>query len=142
MTKKYKLDENDTITDGGQTLYRIIALIAIGTNVSVGDKGGYIETEKNLSHAGNAWVSGNARVSGDADYFCAQSFGSYGRTTTFFREKSGWRVKCGCFDGTVEEFRAKVKQTHGDSLIAQEYLLIANLMDIRIKRQEAQNEAK
>jgi carbonic anhydrase/acetyltransferase-like protein (isoleucine patch superfamily) len=30
--------------------------------VASGDLGGYIEKETNLSHYGNAWVSGNARV--------------------------------------------------------------------------------
>lgn len=91
---------------------------------------------------GNAWVSGNvqisryARVAGHKDYFCAQSFGSVGRTTTFFRTKNGWAVNCGCFFGTIEEFRKKVKEKHGNSLDAQEYLMVADLMELRIKRVE------
>ena len=64
--QKYKLLENDTIQMGnGATLYRIEALIDFG-DVKAGDKGGYIEKEKNVSQYGNAWVSGNAQVYGNA----------------------------------------------------------------------------
>ena len=34
--------------------------------ISDGEVGGWIESEKNLSHEGDAWVSGNAMVSGNA----------------------------------------------------------------------------
>ena len=34
--------------------------------ISDGEVGGWIESEKNLSHEGDAWVSGNALVSGNA----------------------------------------------------------------------------
>ena len=64
--KKYELIENDTKIVNGKTLYRIRALVAISLSVAAGDLGGYVESEKNLSHNGNAWVSGNARVSGNA----------------------------------------------------------------------------
>lgn len=49
MEKKYKLLENDTITVDGRTLYRIEALKDFA-DVRKGDKGGYVEGEKNLSH--------------------------------------------------------------------------------------------
>lgn len=51
----------------GRTLRRIKALRDIESYaVKAGDLGGWIESEKNLSHEGNAWVSGNAWVYGDA----------------------------------------------------------------------------
>ena len=65
MEKKYRLLENDTIRADGRTLYRIEALRDFA-DVKKGDKGGYVENEKNLSHEGNCWVSGNACVSGNA----------------------------------------------------------------------------
>ena len=34
--------------------------------ISDGEVGGWIESDKNLSHEGDAWVSGDALVSGDA----------------------------------------------------------------------------
>jgi hypothetical protein len=38
----------------------------VGVAVKAGDIGGFIESEKNLSLTGDAWVYGNARVYGDA----------------------------------------------------------------------------
>lgn len=58
--KKYKLIE-PTTHPCGRTLYRIQALIAL-PGVLIGDIGGYIESEDNLSHTGNAWVFDNALV--------------------------------------------------------------------------------
>lgn len=49
----------------GRTLKRIRAKISFG-NVIQGEIGGWIEKEENLSHNGNAWVSGNAWVWGNA----------------------------------------------------------------------------
>ena len=51
MEKKYKLTD-ETIEVNGKTLYRIEALKDF-SNVKKGDKGGFIEKEKNLSHLGN-----------------------------------------------------------------------------------------
>lgn len=48
---------------------------------------------------------------------------------SFFRCKDGEvRVSCGCFFGTIEEFREQVKATR-EGKIAQEYLKIADLME-------------
>ena len=62
--KKFELTTETKICDG-RTLYRIKALESLG-GVCAGDLGGWVEKEKNLSHGGNAWVSGNARVYGNA----------------------------------------------------------------------------
>jgi len=59
---KYELTEN-TKTFYGKTLYQIRALVTIAAiGVQVGELGGYIECESCLSHDGDAWVYGNARV--------------------------------------------------------------------------------
>ena len=60
---KYKL--TTTIEVNNVTLYQIQALKDFG-DIKAGDVGGWIETESNLSHDDNAWVYGNARVSGNA----------------------------------------------------------------------------
>ena len=155
--KKFKLTSEFIVDISGVKLFRIKALIEFG-NVKAGDLGGYIEKEKNLSHMGNAWVSGNAqvsgnawvfgdaqvfgnaqvfgdaRVSGDKDYAYAHGFGSCNRTTTFFRLKDGdVGVRCGCFYGTLAQFRDNVCETHGETKKAQEYLMLADLMDFRFK---------
>ena len=55
----------------------------------------------------------------------AGGFGSCGRTTYFFLLSNGRScVRCGCFAGTLDEWAAQVKKTHGDSQIAQAYLLL------------------
>lgn len=60
MEKKYKLTE-ESINYLGTTLYRIEALKDFG-DVKKGDKGGYVESENNLSQKGNCWIYNNAKV--------------------------------------------------------------------------------
>lgn len=171
-------------------LHRIRALKDFGI-VKIGDLGGWVESERNLSQDGICWiydnasvygrarvcdsaivceyaiVEGNARVYGSArvygnarvcdsaivygtarvcgvaiicndakvcrseDYIVVQGFGRVQRTTTFYRLKNGdIGVTCGCFDGTIREFRDEVKETHGGNKYAQEYLMVADLMEL------------
>ena len=42
-------------------------------------------------------------------------------------------MQCGCFSGTIQEFRDKVRETHGDTKKAKEYLMLADLMELRFK---------
>lgn len=64
MRKKYRLT-NETIMCDGRTLHRIESLIDFG-DVDKGDKGGFIESEKNLSHDDKCWVYDDAKVFGNA----------------------------------------------------------------------------
>lgn len=74
MEKKYELDRIDTIfVNGNRTLYRVVALTDIPMyNVKAGDRGGYLESERNLSQSGSCWVDDiamvyeNAEISGNA----------------------------------------------------------------------------
>ena len=45
-------------------------------------------------------------------------------------------MRCGCFYGTMSEFREKVKERHGDSRLAKEYLMLADLMEFRLSKDE------
>ena len=158
--KKFELT-NEFITNMfGTKLFRIRALVEFG-DVEAGELGGYVEKESNLGHDDNAWVYGNARVCGDAqvsgdalvygdaqvsgdarvcgngDYAYAHGFGSVNRTTTFFRLKDGGvGVRCGCFYGTLAQFRDKIRETHGETKKAQEYLMLADLMELRFEEDE------
>lgn len=145
--KKFELTTN-TKMFLGKKLFQIKALISFG-DVEAGELGGYIEKEENLDYDGDAWVSGNACVygnarvsgnacvSGNADYTIVKGFGREYRTTTFFKCKDGKvRVQCGCFYGDLKEFRAIVKETHGESKKAKEYLMIADLMELHFKENE------
>ena len=68
--KKYELTSETKVINGVE-VHRIKALKSFG-NIKEGDLGGWIESEKNLSQDGNAWifdnatVYDNARVGGDA----------------------------------------------------------------------------
>ena len=151
--KKFELT-SEFVTFLGKKLFRIKALVSFG-DVAEGELGGFIERENNLDQYGDAWVYGdarvygNARVSGNAqvfgnaqvqncrDYSATSCFGSENRTTTFFRTKDGGiSVRCGCFYGTLREFREKVKERHGDSRLAKEYLMLADLMEFRLSKDE------
>ena len=134
--KKFELT-TDTKMFLGKKLFRIKALISFG-NVRAGDVGGYIEKEENLSQWGNAWVCGDAKVYGNADYATAKGFGSEYRTTTFFKLKDSSEigVRCGCFYGTLKEFKEKVKETHGETKKAKEYLMLADLMEYRFSEEK------
>ena len=165
--KKYEFT-GETKKICGKTLQRIRARISFG-NVSSGDIGGWVENEENLSHDGDAWVSGdanvygnakvygnalisgdawvygNALISGDAwvygdyDYTTIKGFGTEFRNTTFFRcSDKKVRVNCGCFHGTIEEFRNQVKKTRTGK-IAKEYLRIAYLMEYHFSEYDNEN---
>ena len=155
--KKYEFT-GETKNNYGVTLKQIRALVTIIGVVSSGDVGGWVESEKCLDHGGNAWVYGdalvygNARVCGNAQVYgnaqvcgdalveslesiCSFSgFGSEYRTTTAFVDKElGIRIVCGCFTGTIDQFRSKVIETHGSgSKNGSLYLYMANMIEKRL----------
>ena len=111
----------------------------------------------NARVSGDAWVSGNARVSGDACVFgdawvfgdaCVSgnasimwisNIGSRSDTTTFFLDKNKEIiVNCGCFHGTIEQFREAVEKEHGDNLHGKMYRLAIEMA--KMKLQSATNE--
>ena len=63
-SKKYELTEETIIVDG-HTLHRIRALKDFA-DVEAGDLGGFIESERNLSHEGNCWIYDDAKVYSEA----------------------------------------------------------------------------
>ena len=113
-------------------------------DVQKGDLGGWVESEENLSHDGDCWISGNGRVSGDGrvssnarigvnayissprSYFVQGPIGSRDDFLTCYldKDKKIYAVT-GCFSGTLEEFEKKVKETHGSNKHAKQYLKAA-----------------
>lgn len=136
MEKKYRLLEDDTVLVDGRTLYRIIALRDFA-DVKTGDKGGYVESENNLSQSCDSWVyndakvyddavvygdakvygdaviCGDAEISDKAGYYVSKNIWSSGRYITFTRSNKMWRV--GCFHGTGEEL---IKKAYKDGAVS------------------------
>ena len=155
--KKYELTD-ETIEFYGRTLHRIRAcrdfVTIAGEQVEAGDLGGFVETEKNLSHNGACWVYGNAKVFGNArvygdaeiygnaeiqtsqDYITISPIGSRNDVTTFYKTDSGIDVKCGCFNGSIEDFLKAVEETHGDNKYGKAYRAAAELAKIQIEVNE------
>lgn len=146
MEKHFELTD-ETIEVAGNTLHRIRCTRDCKW-AKTGDLGGFIEKEYNLSGdawvAGNAQVAGNARVGGDAQVGgdaridCIKAhcgfdvFGSCGRHThAYITAENKIEITCGCFRGSIEEFEAKVRKTHGDNQYAHEYLAIIYLIKIK-----------
>ena len=156
--KKFELTSETKINIFGKKLFRIKALISFGSveegetggwvekednlshsgnawvfdNAEVSDNARVFDNAwvfGNARVSDNARVFGNARVSDNADYATIHGFGTQFRTTTFFRCKDKQvKVSCGCFYGTIPEFREQVKNTRKGK-IAEEYLMIADLME-------------
>lgn len=77
---------------------------------------------------GKAWVMGSAKVHGKAyilhpkDLIVMSSLGSRDEPLTAYRSKlGGVEVATGCFHGTLEEFKEKVKSVHGKNQYGKEY---------------------
>ena len=89
--KKYKLT-NETIKCLGKVLRRIEALKDFA-DIKKGDKGGFVESEENLSQKGNCWIYDNAivyenaRIQGNAGIYAhASIYGNvkiYGYATVY-----------------------------------------------------------
>ena len=146
------IEKEDNLSQDGNAKVRGNALVSDNAQVySNALVSGNAWVDGNARIDGNARVSGNARVDGDAevsgnakvrgneDYTTIKGFGRECRSTTFFRQKDGSiGVVCGCFYGTLDEFRKKVRETHGESKYAKEYLMIADLMEMHFDRSEGE----
>ena len=62
---KYKLTSDSKVING-DTIYQIECETAF-SDVNVGDLGGWVQSEANLSQDGNCWVYDNAYISGNAN---------------------------------------------------------------------------
>ena len=150
--KKYKLLTDEYIIIDGRKMYRIEALKDFSW-VKKGDKGGFIESEENLSHfnycwvysnamvygnakilgnalvLGNAEVQGNAEISNNSDYIVFQNWWSSGRFFTWTRSNNMWKV--GCFYGTGEEL---IEKAYKDSeLSGREYERVVKYVESILK---------
>ena len=151
--KKYELT-SETKVNNGVKLHRIKALDSFG-NIKKEELGGWIESKKNLSQEGNAWVgdnsmvfnnarvdenatvrgkatvggnafiSGKATVRGKEDFIVFKNWWSSGRYFTWTRSNNKWSV--GCFYGSGEELIAKAYKDSEKS--GREYARVVNYVE-------------
>lgn len=122
MGKHFELTD-ETIEVAGNAMHRIRCTRDCKW-AKTGDLGGFIEKEDNLS--------GDARIDCIKAHCGFDVFGSYGRHThAYITAENKIEITCGCFRGSIEEFEAKVRKTHGDNQYANEYLAIIYLIKIK-----------
>ena len=85
---------------------------------------------------GNTTIAMRGLIERNSEYACVSGFCSVNRTTTFYLsvDRKTILVNCGCFNGTIDEFRNWVNETYSDNGLGKEYLDLANLMEKRFKR--------
>lgn len=67
-----------------------------------------------------------------SEVVAVEYIGSRYDTTKFYRTGNGITVICGCFMGTLDEFKTQVAKTHGDNKYAREYKLACQLAELHI----------
>lgn len=141
------IEDEKNLSHNGNAWVAGNALVAGNARVT-----GNARVDSAVCVAGYACVTGDARVTGDAsvtdtawitdvtDYMLIGRIGSRNDFTTFFKNKGGGiSVKCGCFCGTIAEFRERVKKTHGaDTKHAKVYQAAADLAEMQILNKEAE----
>lgn len=100
--------------------------------------GGYSSLKGNACVDGHAVIVGNvylqtgAIISTTRDCLAIGPIGSRNAYTTFYRTASDIWVRCGCFNGSINDFAKKVKKTHGDNQHARAYLAAIELAKIQL----------
>lgn len=85
----------------------------------------------------DAILFNDAYITSSKDIIVVIGLGSIGRKTTFFKCKDGIiKVNCGCFNGTIDEFKEEVTKTYKDNLYEKEYLMLINLVKFRFANLE------
>ena len=114
--------ENNTIKDTLEEAVKIGANL-VGANLD----GAYLRGA-NLVDWGKIQSVGDILVIGN--------IGSRNGTTTIFHTDKGIFVQCGCFKGSLDEFIAKVKETHEGNKHEKDYLAIVEFAKVKFNSHE------
>lgn len=90
-------------------------------------------TGANLIEAHFRWTNLGSRgkLKDTSDILIAGVIGSRNSYTTMYHTVKGVFVLCGCFSGTLEEFAAKVKETHKGTKHERDYLALVEFAKIK-----------
>ena len=68
-----------------------------------------------------------------SDIIIVGAIGSRNGYTTIFHTDKGVFVMCGCFKGTLDEFEAKVKETHHGNKHERDYLALIQFAKVKFE---------
>ena len=80
-----------------------------------------------------AYLGEWGKLQNPSDVLIVGTIGSRNDYTTIFHTDKGVFVRCGCFKGTLDEFEAKVKQTHNGSKHEKDYLALIQFAKIKFE---------
>ena len=72
-------------------------------------------------------------IQDSSDILIVGTSGSRNGYTTIFHTDKGIYVQCGCFKGTLEEFEAKVKETHQGNKHERDYLALIEFVKVKFE---------
>ena len=73
------------------------------------------------------------KLSSAQDILIVGAIGSRDAYTTIFHTDKGVFVQCGCFRGTLDEFVAKVKETHSGTKYERDYLALVEFAKVKFE---------
>lgn len=92
----------------------------------------HIHFGDNCKFGKNCEISdGNVIIGSTAN---ASGFGSMNRKTTAIFTKDNIFIICGCWSGTIKEFKNRVRSIYEDNSIKEEYILMSRMFEARWKR--------
>ena len=105
-----------------------------GANLRGANLGGAYLGDANLGGAnlGDEW----GELQRSSDVLIVGPIGSRNGNTTIYHTDQGIFVRCGCFRGSLNEFSEKVKETHGESKHAKDYLALIDFVKAKYDERE------
>ena len=89
------------------------------------------------ANLGGADLGGEwGELQSSSDVLIVGPIGSRNDYTTIYHTDKGIFVRCGCFSGTLSEFSEKVKETHGESKHAKDYLALIDFAKAKYDERE------
>ena len=99
------------------------------------DLGGAYLRDADLRDAdlGGADLGEWGKIQSPSDILIVGAIGSRNGYTTIFHTDKGLFVQCGCFKGTLDEFEAKVKETHQGNKRERDYLALIQFAKVKFE---------
>lgn len=85
------------------------------------------------AYLGGADLRDWGKIQSSADILQVGTIGSRNGYTIIFHTDKGVFVQCGCFRGTLDEFEAKVKETHQGNNHERDYLALIRFIKIKFE---------